>query len=336
MKPFKYFWTLIPLLLTACGPDSEPVNGGDKDPDGSDIQEEEVIPPMPEQNGSGETDEYALVWEDTFDGAALDEAAWNIEVVSNPANNELQYYTRKNVTIEIDTATGRSCMVLTARKESYGGKTCTSGRVNSLQKKAFKYGKVEAMIKLPKTYKGLWPAFWMMGNDYNDRYNGKQVGWPACGELDIFEMGNSGGFGSVAKSEAFLNGATHCAPQSRWDADNCQYMNATWSYSLQDDFHLFTLIWDEKAINCYIDLDKNPGGSPYFTLNISQAGKEVHNDYSCWDVYCYFHKPFFIIFNLAVGGDFPGIKNIGGVTALNEGNGYEAKMKIDYVRVYQK
>ena len=298
--------------------------------DPSDQQGQDEVPGMPAQNGSGETNGYTLVWQDTFDGDAVDETAWNIEVVSNPANNELQYYTRNNVTIETDPASGRRCMVLTARKETYGGRTCTSGRVNSKQKKYFKYGKVEAMVKLPKTYKGLWPAFWMMGNDFNT------AGWPACGELDIFEMGHSGGFGSVAKSESYLNGATHCAPKGKWDQDNCQYHNATWSYSLQDDFHLFTCIWDQNSINCYIDLDKYPGGSSYFTLNISQAGHEIHNDLSCWDVYCYFHKEFFILFNLAVGGDFPGIKNISGITALNEANNYQAKMMIDYVRVYQK
>ena len=200
-----------------------------------------VIPDMPAQNGSGETNGYTLVWEDTFDGDALDESAWNIEVNGNGGgNNELQYYTRNNVTIETDPTTGRRCMVLTARKETYSGRTCTSGRVNSQQKKYFKYGKVEALVKLPKTYKGLWPAFWMMGNDY------PTAGWPACGELDIFEMGHSGGFGSVAKSEAYLNGATHCAPKGRYDAVNTQAQSTTWRYSLQDDYHLFTVICGDR------------------------------------------------------------------------------------------
>ena len=329
---------LVPMLVVSCKNDSEP-SGNEKDQNeqnsgeqGSEEDTPVVIPDMPAQNGSGETNGYRLVWEDTFDGTSLDETKWNIEVTNSPANNEIQAYRRQNVSIEVDPATGRSCLCLTARKESYGGKPTTSGRVNTQGKVAYKYGKVEAMIKLPKTYKGLWPAFWMMGDDIHN----PGVGWPACGEIDIFEMGNSGGFGSVAKSEAYLNGATHCAPAGRWDADNCQYRNATWSYSLQDDFHLFTLIWDEQSLACYIDLDKYPDGEPYFSLDISQEGHEIHNDYSCWHVYCYFHKEFHVLLNLAVGGDFPGIKKVDGITALNEDNGYEARMLIDYVRIYQK
>ena len=94
---------------------------------------------------------------------------------------------------------------------------------------------------------------------------------------------------------------------------------------MQDGFHLFTLIWDEQAIECYLDLNLHPDAEPYFAMNIDDRS----NDSAPGN---YFHHDFFIIFNLAVGGNFPGIWNIGQVTALNGG---EAHMYVDYVRVYQ-
>jgi len=320
---------LLSIVLFSCKKDSEaePTPQPQPDPKPSPTP----VPDMPDQLGSGEVDGYQLVWQDLFDDAALNTNYWNIEVNNNPSNNELQAYTAKNVSLELDSTTGRHCLVLTAQKEEFStSRHCTSGRVNTKNKVYYKHGKVEAMIKLPKTYKGLWPAFWMMGNDY------PTVGWPACGELDIFEMGHKNGFQTQDKSERYLNGATHCAPQGKWNEDNCQSQSTTYQYSLQDGYHLFTLLWTEESINCYIDLDRNPEAEPYFSLNISAQGKTVHTDYSCWDVHCYFHKEFFVILNLAVGGDFPGIKDVNGITAFNADNGYKAKMYIDYVRIYQK
>lgn len=281
---------------------------------------------MPAETGSEDVnDGYQLVWEDTFNGDALDPLLWNIEVNGGGGgNNELQYYLEDNVSIESDSLTNRRCLVLTARKQKWGAKFATSGRVNTLGKVAYTHGKVEALIRMPKTYKGLWPAFWMMGNDY------KTVGWPRCGEIDILEAGNSAGMGSVDKSEKYFNGACHWGFYK--DGAYPNYAHAVVnSYSVQDDFHLFTLIWDENAINCYVDYDVNPAQKPYYTLNIKDNGSDDD-----WATYKYFHKDFFIIFNLAVGGNFPGIKDIEKITALNEENGYEAKMYIDYVRVYQK
>ena len=285
---------------------------------------------MPAQEGSGEINGYALVWEDSFDEATLNASFWNIETVANPANNEIQYYRKDNVSMVLDSATGRRCLCLTARKESYNGKQCTSGRVNTKGKVAYKHGKVEAMIKLPKTYKGLWPAFWMMGNDYNS------VGWPRCGEIDILEMGNKGGFGSADKSEKYLNGACHWGYYQDGAYPNYG-KSSTYKYSVQDgEFHLFTLIWDETQIRTYIDLDKYPNATPYYTIGIEVPADGPHANGTCWDTGCYFHKDFFVIFNLAIGGHFPDIYDINGITALNADNGYEAKMLIDYVRIYQK
>lgn len=277
----------------------------------------------PAQNGSGETNGYHLVWQDLFDGEALDESAWNIEVNGNGGgNNESQYYRRENVSISKEPQSGRSCLTLTARREAFGGKPFTSGRVNSMGKKYFTHGKVEAYICLPKTANGLWPAYWMMGNDFST------VGWPRCGEIDILEMGNSQGI-KTGTQETYFNGACHWGFYKNGAYPNyAKSSNAP--YSLQDgEFHLYTLIWDEKSIKMYLDLDKNPNVAPYYEMGIEGTDDE-------WATGLYFHHDHFILFNLAVGGHFTGIvNNPGGITALPT-DGSEAKMYVDFVRVYQK
>lgn len=276
------------------------------------------------QIGSGETDGYKLVWQDLFDDGELNHFRWQIEVNGDGGgNNELQYYTDSEKNVHVgDDGEGNGCLILTARRENYKNKNFTSGRLNSLNMVTFTHGKIEASIKLPKTANGLWPAFWMMGNDY------PQVGWPKCGETDILEMGNSEGIKNNTQ-ERFFNGACH------WGAGwpNASYANSsTKSYSLQDDqFHLYTCIWDEKEIRMYVDLDKQPLQTPYYRIDISEV-----NPSNEWTAGNYFHKDNFIIFDLAVGGNFTGIHNANEITALNDANGQEASMYINYVKIYQK
>lgn len=263
---------------------------------------------------------YKLVWKDNFDQPVLNESQhWTIEENGNGGgNNELQYYRRENISIEKHPS-GVNCLVISAKRESFGGKLVTSGRLVTRGNVSVKYGKIEARIKLPSTANGLWPAFWMMGEDY------PTVGWPRCGEIDILEMGNSAGI-SQNKQDRYFNGACHWGETWTYYAkDN------TANYSLQDDFHLFTLIWNESIINMYLDLDKYPSNQPYFSMSI--AGTDVPGNVSH-----YFHKQFGILFNLAVGGNFTGItgnSNINKITALPS-DGTPVKMYIDYVRIYQK
>jgi len=269
---------------------------------------------------SAKSQDYKLVWEDNFDNTVLNESQlWNVEVnADGGGNQELQYYRRENISIE-KAVTGENCLVLSAKKQSYGGRLVTSGRLNTRQNVAVKYGKIEARIKLPHTGNGLWPAFWMLGDDYSS------VGWPRCGEIDILEMGNIDGV-SQGKQTTFMNGACHWGEYWTFIAQN-----STAAYSVQDDFHLFTLIWDESYIKMYLDLDKYPNASAYYTMSI--AGSDVDGD-----VYHYFHKPFSLVFNLAVGGIYTGITgndNIDQITALST-DGTPAKMYVDYVRIYQK
>lgn len=276
------------------------------------------------QNGTGETDGYKLVWQDLFDGESLNLDRWNIEVNGDGGGNaELQYYTARLDNVRVgDDGEGNGCLILTAKKEVYNGKQCTSGRITTKNKIAFKHGKIEAAIKLPQTANGLWPAFWMMGNDFD------QVGWPRCGETDIMEFGNATGIANGTQ-DRYFNGACHWG--TAWN-DHRQHANAiTNSYSLQDgEFHIYTCIWDQDKVAMYVDLDRNPNASPYYIMTIPETTTDqTHPGY-------YFHKENFILFNLAVGGNFPGIWNINGITALNEGNNYQQSMYVNYVKIYQK
>lgn len=263
---------------------------------------------------------YDLVWEDDFTGTTLNESQhWNIEVNGDGGGNrELQYYSRENVSVGLDPESGASCLILTARKCEMNGKNATSGRVNTRNKVCAAHGKIEARIKFPRTADGLWPAFWLLGNDYSS------VGWPRCGEIDVVEMGHADGIKS-ATQDRYFNGACHWGV-SHTDVKH-YVQNATAEYDLQDgEFHLFTIEWDEQSIKMYLDRDRNPDVAPYFEAPIGDKSNPDSPGY-------FFHKPFFILFNLAVGGEFTGIEHIEDVTALAGG---EAKMYIDYVRVYRR
>ena len=263
---------------------------------------------------NGSAQDYELVFCDDFNGTELDQRVWNIEVNGNGGGNaELQYYRAENVTV------AEGCLMLTARKEDWQGKHFTSGRINSMGKAAFKHGKVEASICIPQTANGLWPAFWMMGNDM-----ATGTGWPNCGEIDIMEMGNSYGI-SHGTQDRFFNGACHWGPYANGNHPNYA-RSTTCDYSLQDGkFHLFTLIWDEQKVAMYLDLDQYPDVEPYYVMNINDTSQENSPGR-------YFHKQAFILFNLAVGGHFTGIYNTDGITALAS---EERALMVDYVRVYQ-
>ena len=258
--------------------------------------------------------DYHLVFSDEFDGSSLDTDVWNIEVNGDGGGNgELQYYAAPNVTVS------NGVLKITAKKQSYLGKQFTSGRINTMGNVAFKHGKVEASIKLPHTANGLWPAFWLMGNDLSEG-----TSWPYCGEIDVMEAGGSTGISNGVQDRYFA-GALHWGPYT--NGNHPMYANDyTASYSVQDgEFHLYTLIWDEQKISMYLDLDKYPNASPYFEMNID----DYSQNNSAGN---YFHKRFFLLLNMAVGGSVPGIFNANDVTALNNG---DQTMQVDYIRVYQ-
>jgi beta-glucanase (GH16 family) len=286
------------LLIVACSSNEDGKQGPDTD-----------TTIIPDYEG------YTLVWSDEFNDAALNTADWTALTDGNGGGNqELQYYLPNNVSTGNEPATGKHCLILTAKKQAYNGKTATSGRIEG--KRAFLYGRLEASIKLPHTANGLWPAFWMLGNNF------PTIGWPASGEIDIMEMGHATGIKNGTQ-DRYFNGACHFP-------DGSKVQHNTHSASLQDDFHLFTMIWDENAIRMYLDLDKNPSALPYYNMNIANKNAAATAP---------FHKPFYFLFNLAVGGHFPFDSsaenlrnNIDNVTALQAG---DANMYVDFVRIYQ-
>lgn len=309
MKILKNILVLLSFLPGLCC--------SDPSPRGSRPDSPETSPPA-----GGEGKDYQLVWEEQFTGSAPDEKAWNIELVENPQNNEFQAYKKENIRIDKEPLSGNSCLVITARRESHGNRHFTSARLNTMKKVAFQYGRVDARIKLPETANGLWPAFWMKGND-ND-----VAQWPSCGEIDIMEMGHKDGI-SAGSQDRLLGTACHWGPNNA--GLRSVSSKSTLPYSLQDDdFHLYTLIWDKDHISIYVDLDRFPDRAPYYRFN---HRVNTHNAVS------YFNKPFYVLLNLAVGGNYTGITgnaNIDQITGLNTGNNEEASMYVDYIRIYQK
>lgn len=211
-------------------------------------------------------------------------------------NEELQSYSTGQVKVGKDD--DKSVLIISAKRT---GNKIVSGRVNSKGKKFFKYAKIEASIKLPATANGLWPAFWMMGN------NSRQ--WPACGEIDIMEMGDAQGIAN-GTSDCRVNTALHYGPDVAGHEQ--QYFAGEAVSNLQDGaYHTYALVWNENNIEVSVD------GVRFHSFNTTGN--------------TYFQDDFYILFNLAVGGSFTGIFDVGGVTALKDGQ--SVSMYIDWIKV---
>ncbi|HET9571108.1 MAG TPA: glycoside hydrolase family 16 protein [Bacteroidales bacterium] len=280
-----------------------------------------ALPELDANNPTDQKEEYHLVWEENFDGAPLNETDhWTVILNGKGGGNkELQYYRRENIEIGKYPASGENCLIISAKKQKYRFKSFTSGRLSTQNKMAFRYGKVEARIKLPVTADGLWPAFWMLGADY------PKAVWPKCGEIDILEMGSKKGI-TDGLQDRYFGGACHWGEKFNHGRYPNFGKSSVSPYSLQDGFHLYTLIWNANELKMYLDLDKHPDNAPYFELPI--GGEDLP-----YKTAHYFHKPFFIILNLAVGGNYTQIKKGNMITAFKNG---DAKMYVDFVRVYQK
>ena len=294
--------------------------------------------------------EWQLVWADEFDADTLNTAYWNTEDNARGGGNaELQYYTPRNISFERHPITGERCLVLNAQRENYRNRPCTSARLNTHDKVTVHYGKVEARIAFPHTADGLWPAFWMLGNNLatnlgdNDDVDKRasqlaqegRVVWPKCGEIDICEMGHANGI-KAGTQDRYFNGACHWGESF----NNGAYPNygqfCTADYPIQGDFHLFTLIWTEDSIAMYLD----EKADPYFQLSLRNKGINEPGHY--------FNHPFYLVLNLSVGGFFPEMPaakkypevipmddpSFIKVTALPE-DGSPVKMYVDYIRVYK-
>jgi beta-glucanase (GH16 family) len=246
-----------------------------------------------------------LVWQDEFDGTSLNPSKWTFDIgtgckigLCGWGNNELQYYTDRPTNVRVEN--GR--LIIEARRENIQGSRFTSARLKTEGRMQFKYGTLEARIKMPQVGNGLWPAFWTLG----------ATGvWPGRGEIDILESGSAQ---SIANGVAnrWIGAAVHWDYQG-WQADyGREYVSPT---DLHTGFHTYRMTWDPQFIRASID------GIPYFEFAISDIeGASLHE----------FHQPHFLLLNLAVGGTYTGINNPGGITAP-----LPARMEIDYIRLYQ-
>ncbi|GAA0454336.1 hypothetical protein Aca07nite_69540 [Actinoplanes capillaceus] len=235
-----------------------------------------------------------LVFSDEFNGAAgskPDGAKWTMDP-GVPQNGEIQYYTPNSENASMN---GAGQLVVEARRQDYQGRQYTSHRMNTSNKFHVQYGRIEARVKVPKG-NGLWPAFWLMGDDF---LQGRP--WPYNGEIDIMEVlgRNTGEAYSTLHAPAY-NGAGG-------------YGQKYATVDLSQDFHVWAAEWDSKGIRFFLD----------GRLVFDAAKETVENTRGPW---IYDHK-FYLILNLAVGGDFPG--------PIDATTPFPSRMLVDYVRVYQ-
>ncbi len=250
-------------------------------------------------NPTANNTEWKLVWEDTFDtDGHPDPDNWDYDVadgcphVCGWGNNELQYYTKRNLN---NARVENGNLIIEAHRTKMGKKEYTSARLVTKGKQSWRNGKIEIRAKLP-TGLGTWPALWMLPED--NAYGG----WPRSGEIDIMEhVGYNPDtiFGTV-HTEAFNHGIGTQVDAGIFDPNT------------EDEFHNYSIIWNDHTISWYID------GDQYH---------EFHNKnktYKEWP----FDKRFHLIMNIAVGGNWGGKHGV-------DPNIFPQKMEVDYVKVFE-
>jgi beta-glucanase (GH16 family) len=251
---------------------------------------------------SNDTSNWKLIWQDEFNGpngAAVDKSKWTAEVGgSGWGNHELEYYTDR-----LDNAfQSDGSLIIRVQKEHFSGsdnisRDYTSARLTTKKSFTALYGKFEARIKLPRG-QGIWPAFWMLGNDID------KVRWPRCGEIDIME--------NIGKEPSTIHGTIHGPGYSGANGPSASYA-LTKNENFADSFHTFAIEWEPNIVRFYCD------GFLYKTrtpADLPAGAKWVYD------------HPFFMLLNVAVGGDWPG--NPDATTVFPQ------VMLVDYVRVYQR
>ena len=245
------------------------------------------------QTGYSTPDSYSgmkLIWQDEFNAQNINLSDWTFELGTGSGgwgNNESQYYRQENTSIY------QGNLVIEARKETFSGSAYTSSRIITKNGFDFQYGRVDIRAALPSG-QGIWPALWMLGSNIST------VGWPACGEIDIMEM------------VGFKPNTTHGTAHWQNASNQHQYLTGEKTVSagsLQNEFHVYSIIWDDQQIRWYID------DQQYHSFDITTAERSE------------FREKFFFIFNVAVGGNWPGYPD--GTTIFPQ------RMLVDYIRVFQ-
>lgn len=241
---------------------------------------------------------WALVWNDEFNGSSIDAAKWNHEVnASGGGNNELQYYTQRKKNSFVENGN----LVIEAHRERFmdveGTRDYTSARMTTRGRGDWKYGRFEIRARLPKG-QGIWPAIWMMptASEYG--------GWAASGEIDIMEI--------IGSKPDLLHGTLHFGgsyPNNQSSGSSHQLSSG----SLSSEFHTYAIEWKEGEIRWYIDDFLYSRKTEWNSANAAYPAP--------------FDKEFFMILNVAVGGNWPGSPDASTV--------FPQRMEVDYVRVYE-
>lgn len=258
---------------------------------------QEAKPAIPVSSDIDVPEGYELVWNDEFNGTTLDGSTWKHEVQgAGWVNNELQNYVNGSFNGEPVTEVADGKLYIHCFKQN--GKIY-SGRIYANVSTGWKYGIFEASIKLPKG-RGTWPAFWMMpvSVDWSTE------GWPRCGEIDIME--------EVGYHANYTSSSIHCEKYNH--VINTQKTAERLTQGAQDDFHTYRLEWTENHIYTYVD-----------GVRLLSFENDGRGDIASWP----FAKPFYVILNLAWGGDW------GGAQGVDE-NALPATMEVEYVRVFQE
>lgn len=239
-----------------------------------------------------ERDGWKIVWQDEFNGTEVDSTKWNYEVNGDGGgNNELQYYTNSKNNVFVK----NGYLVLRAKEQNYRGKAYTSGRLNSKKKGDWTYCRVDVRAVCP-VQQGMWPAIWMLPTDY------VYGGWPQSGEIDIME--------SIGHEPSSVYGTIHYGDP--WPNNKNTGKVAKVKGELDDEFHVFSVEWEENEIRWFID----------DSLYSTKTPKDT--DPKKWP----FDQRFHMILNVAVGGNWPG--------PPDETTQFPKYMAVDYVRVYKK
>jgi len=249
-----------------------------------------------------QSSQWTLSWSDEFNGkngSLVDTSKWVSETGGGGwGNQELEYYTaRPENAYELD-----GNLVIKVLREKYKGadgvsRRYTSARLKTLGKFAQAYGRFEARIKVPRG-QGIWPAFWMMGEDVD------KAGWPKCGEIDVME--------NIGKEPVLVHGTIHGPGYSGGKGIGAPF-SFTPPQAFADDFHVYAVEWEPNTIRFYVDEHlyetRTASGLPPGT-------KWVYD------------HPFFMLLNVAVGGPWGGIPDASSV--------FPQTMLVDYVRVYRR
>ncbi len=230
---------------------------------------------------------YTLVWSDEFSGGSIDQNNWSFESGNNNGWGNYELEYYTNSSNNAFVSEGN--LIIEARAESIGGSYYSSARMTTKGKKSFTYGRIDIRAKLPQG-KGIWPALWMLGNNIDD------VNWPTCGEIDIMEL--------LGQEPNKIYGTLHWGPIHQSYGNRKVLTSGTFA----DSFHVFTMKWTGSSIELLVD------DASYFLMDTTTGNFP-------------FNQNFFFIFNIAVGGDWPG--------SPDSSTWFPQRMMVDYVRVFQ-